>query len=90
MWEIDLFSYPDRYEVPVPPDGRGGMVMPAPNYYLKVRMDGRIKQLSWHDKITAPNPPEARRLRALMRLIENTIRSRPEVKALPEATRGCA
>ena len=73
MQEIDLFSYPDGYEVPVPPDG----------------ISRKFKALSWHDEITDPNPPEARRLRALMRLIENTIRSRPEVKALPKTTRGC-
>ena len=90
MQEIDLFSYPDGYEVPVPPDGISGIVVPAPNYYLKVRIGGRIKELSWHDEITNPNPPEARRLRRLMRLIEGTIGSRPEVKALPEANRGCA
>ena len=89
MREIDLFSYPDRYEVPVPPDGISRIVVPAPNYYLKVRIGGRTKALSWHDEITDPNPPGARRLRALMRLIENTIRSRPEVKALPETARGC-
>ena len=89
MQEIDLFSYPDGYEVPVPPDGISRIVVPAPNYYLKVRIGGEIKALSWHDEITDPNPPEARRLRALMRLIENTIRSRPEVKALPKTTRGC-
>jgi hypothetical protein len=89
MGEIDLFSYPDGYEVPVPPDGTSTMMVPAPNYYLKVRMGGRTNALSWHDEITDPNPPEARRLRRLMRLLENTIRSRSEVKALPETARGC-
>ena len=90
MRAIDIFTYPRTYEISLPPNGMHGHVVPAPTYYLKVRAGGRTTEVSWHDEITRPNPPEARKLRALMRLIEGTVAARPEVKTYDEAAAGCA
>ena len=89
MREIDIFSYPRTYAVPLPPDGGHILTAPAPRYLLEVRADGRATQVRWDDEITGPNPPEARELRALMTLIEGTVAARPEVRMHREAMGGC-
>ena len=65
------------------------MVTPASRYYVKVRNAGRVKELHWVDDIPDPNPEEAQRLRQLLRLMEDTVATRPEVRRLPDADAGC-
>lgn len=88
MVAIRFFDYPDRYRV-VPVGREWSMVTPASRYYIKVRNAGRVKEVRWVDDIPEPNPPEARRLRELLRLMEDMIAARPEVRRLPDAHGGC-
>lgn len=91
MREIDLFSYPEMYAIPTPASGITSVVIPANRYYFKVSSGKQTKELSWVDEITDPNPPEARRLRALFELIEHIIQSHSaELSKLPEARIACA
>lgn len=89
MREIDVFSYPRTYAIPLPRDGMGGSVVPAPKYYLKARIGGRTEEVRRHDEITDPNPPRARELPELMRLLDGTIAARPEAHTYREAATGC-
>lgn len=66
-----------------------GQVTPAPTYYLKVRSDGQVKELRWADDVLQPNPPEARRLRALMHLLIGIVATQQEIRALPEQDAWC-
>lgn len=88
MVAIRFFDYPDRYRV-VPLGQERSHVDPGGRYYIKVRNAGRVKEVRWVDDIPEPNPPEARRLRELLRLMEDMIAARPEVRRLPDAHGGC-
>ena len=87
MVEIDFFSYPERFSVPVPPGGITGMVTPYSGYYFEVAYDSKIKQLWWDDEITNENI-KADKLRKLSQLIRDIIESKDEYKQLPPAKGG--
>lgn len=87
MREIDFFSYPDRFEVTVPPGDLVTMVTPNPNYYFKVTYDSDVKELSWADSIRNPDA-RADKLRELIRLIQGFIESKDEYKELPQPRAG--
>lgn len=82
MVEIDFFEYPDRFSVPIPPDGMVIMVTPYSSYYFKVKYDFKIKELWWEDEIKNENI-EADKLRELIKLIRDIIESKEEYKQLP-------
>ena len=82
MEAIDFFEYPDRFSVPIPPDGRVIMVTPYYSYYFKVKYDSKIKELWWEDEIKNENM-EADKLRELIKLIRDIIESKEEYKQLP-------
>lgn len=88
MLDIDFFRYPTEYSV-VTPDKARGMVAPASTYYLKIRSDGRIKELRWTDNITDPSTDQAERLREFMGLLEDITAAQAEVRRLPTADAGC-
>ncbi len=87
MVEIDFFDYPDEFSIPIPPDGKIGIVTPYNSYYFKVEYDSKIKELWWEDEITNENV-EADKLRELINLIWDIIKSKDEYKELPEPTGG--
>ena len=82
MEAIEFFEYPDRFSVPIPPDGRVVMVTPYSSYYFKVIYDSKIKELWWEDEIKNDNI-EADKLRELIKLIRDIIESKEEYKQLP-------
>lgn len=90
MIEIDFFSYPKEFSIPVPENGMRGMVVPASDYHFSVRNGEQLKELNWVDEITHPNTEEADNLRELIKLIQDTLDARPEVKELPERNYQCA
>ncbi|MEA2572799.1 MAG: hypothetical protein QOH93_97 [Chloroflexia bacterium] len=80
MVEIDFFSYPDKFEILLPPGAIRGIVEPHSEYHFKVRSDGHTKELRWKDDIYEPTTPEADNLRALIKQIRETVESHLEVK----------
>lgn len=87
MQEIKFFDYPDKFSVTVPPGETISTVTPCPDYYLKVAIGSKVKELSWSDCMINKNE-KADKLRELMKLIENTIESKAEYKALPTPRAG--
>lgn len=87
MEEIDFFSYPDRYEVIVPPGSPGSMVTPYPSYYFMVKDGTIIKELLWGDSIRNADA-QATELRRLIAFIQNIIESKEEYKRLPPTKGG--
>jgi hypothetical protein len=87
MEEIDFFSYPDVFEVEVPPGGTVTVVTPYNKYYFKVRYGSDTKELRWDDEIRNPDE-QANRLRELVNLIRSIIESKEEHKSLPEPKGG--
>jgi hypothetical protein len=83
MVEIDFFNYPDNFSVSVPPGQPVGMRTPYSSYYFKVEYKSRIKELWWEDEIVNADE-KANRLRELIRLIRDIIKSKEEYKELPE------
>lgn len=81
MVDINFFSYPDVFTVPV--EGKyTGMIEPYESYYFKVQYGSNIKELSWEDSITNENY-EADRLRELIKCIREIVESNSEYKKLP-------
>ncbi len=87
MVEIDFFDYPEKFSVPIPPDGMVYMVTPFNSYYFKVKYDSKNKELWWEDEIQNENI-KADKLRELIKLIWNIIESKEEYKKLPEPRSG--
>ena len=87
MVEIDFFDYPDKFSVPIPPDGMVTSVTPYSSYYFKVEYDSKVKELRWEAEIINKNE-EADKLRELIKLIRDIVESREEYKKLPTPTGG--
>ncbi|OPX90113.1 MAG: hypothetical protein A4E53_01328 [Pelotomaculum sp. PtaB.Bin104] len=85
MNEINFFTYPDVFTVPVGTEV--GMITPYNSYYFQVRHGSEIKELSWDDEITNQNI-DADKLRELVTHIRNLIESKEEYKKLPPARGG--
>lgn len=81
MVEIDFFSYPDVFTVPVK-DDYVFMITPYENYYFKVQHGSKIKELYWEDSIKNQNS-DADRLRELIKCIQEIAESKSEYKKLP-------
>ncbi|MDI6703843.1 MAG: hypothetical protein QME40_04140 [bacterium] len=82
MIEINFFGYPDRFFVSVPPGEIVCMVTPYYSYYFKVEYNSKIKELWWEDNITNEDK-KAEKLRELIKLITDIIKSKEEYKKLP-------
>lgn len=80
MNEINFFSYPDVFTVPV--GAEVGIITPFNSYYFKVRHGSEIKELSWDDEITNQNI-DADKLRELIKYIRSIVESKMEYKKLP-------
>ncbi len=90
MVAIDSFDYPEQFSIIPPP---GGPVMgqaPVSVYRFSVRDGARLKEVSWTATISGPDTVESTNLRALIRLIEQTIMNHPEYRRLPPRKFGCA
>ena len=87
MIEIDFFDYPDKFSVPISPDGMVTSVTPYSSYYFKVEYDSKVKDLRWEAEIINKNE-QADKLRELIKLIRDIIESREEYKKLPQPTSG--
>ncbi len=87
MVEIDFFDYPDKFSIILPPNKPHGIVTPYYSYYFKVQHDAGIKELWWEDEIVYEDI-QADKLRELINLIWDIIKSKDEYKELPEPTSG--
>jgi len=87
--EIGFFDYPSKFVVP--DDQVLGYRTPASSFELSIA-DGTVQNsVSWTDDIiTKPDYPKADQLRELMKLINKTIQSHPEVQQLPGPKVLCA
>jgi hypothetical protein len=81
--EIDFFTYPAQYKVPLPENATFVQVVPAYKYQLMVRNADREHSVAWEDNIIDPNPLEASRLRELFHLIFGLVQTQPDVSKLP-------
>jgi len=87
MMEIDFFDYPDNFSIVPPTSESRGIVTPYYSYYFKVQRDSGTKELWWEDEIVYEDM-KADRLRELINLIWDIVKSKDEYKALPEPTGG--
>jgi len=87
MMEIDFFDYPDNFSIVPPTSESRGIVTPYYSYYFKVQRDSGTKELWWEDEIVYEDM-KADRLRELINLIWDIVKSKDEYKALPELTGG--
>lgn len=87
MIEINFFDYPDKFSISIPPGARSGRVMSHESYYFKVEHNSKIKELSWEDEIIYKDE-RAEKLRELIKLITDIIRSKEEFKKLLEPRAG--
>ncbi|GFN23898.1 hypothetical protein [Thermanaeromonas sp. C210] len=86
MRRINILAYPEEF-----PPGQKKLgqvyVTPYPTYYLKVRMDGKVKEIYWEDITGGQNmsaqPQEAVQLRNLIDKIIGMIEAKEEFKQLP-------
>ena len=85
MIEKGFFEYPDEFSVFVPTGGPLITTEPYYNYYFRVEYDAKVKELRWNDSITNKDE-QADKLRALIQLIWDIIKSKEEYKKLPEPT----
>ena len=85
---IDFFDYPTTFVVP---DNQVlGYMAPALSYQLSMTNGEMTNSVSWtDDTMTKPNYTKADELRELIQLVEETIRSHPEYKQLPEPSFAC-
>lgn len=86
MNDINFFSYPDWFAVPIRQGGVVGEVTPFEGYYFKVEYSSGTKELYWDDNITNANA-DADKLRDLIQLIKGIVESKQEYQRLP-APRG--
>ena len=86
---IGFFEYPSEFVVP---DNQViGFHAPSSSYQLSIVNDDRTNDVHWtDDKLTKPSYTKADQLRALMKLIDESIKSHPEVQQLPKPKAGCA
>jgi len=86
---IGFFEYPSEFVVP---DNQViGFHAPSSTYQLSMVNDDRTNDVHWtDDKLTKPSYTKADQLRELMKLIDETIKSHPEVQQLPKPEAGCA
>lgn len=84
MMKVKILEYPAVFK---PKSNRG--VEPHLTYYLKVRMNGKIKEITWEDESEAQTR-EAVRLRDLINKIIDLIKNKNEFKKLPAPQGGYA
>ena len=89
MVEINLFDYPEVFQIPVKEGETIGMVTPAPSYRFTVRLGEVTKTVTWTDEIVEPTSPEADALRELIQLLLQVIESHPEIQRLPQSNILC-
>ena len=89
MVEINLFDYPEVFEIPVNEGETYGMVTPAPSYRFTVRLGEVTKTVTWTDEIVEPTSPEADALRELIQLLLQVVESHPDIQRLPPSNILC-
>ena len=86
---IGFFDYPSTFVIP--DDQVLGYMAPASSYQLSMTNGEMTNSVSWtDDTMTKPTYAKADELRELIQLVEETIRSHPERKKLPEPSAACA
>ncbi|MBE3582024.1 MAG: hypothetical protein IMW96_10415 [Thermoanaerobacteraceae bacterium] len=93
MRRLNIFAYPEEFA----PRQKGldqVYISPHPTYYLKVQMDGKVKEICWEDTAGEQNlsaqPQEAVQLRNLIDNIVRMIEAKEEFKQLPKPEGGYA
>ena len=84
--KMDIASYAGLFQ---PKNTTGWQHTPFEAYYLRLRMAGQEKEISWDDEDDS-TAPDAVALRDLLKKIRTIIEAKPEYKALPAAEGGYA
>jgi hypothetical protein len=83
MVEIGFFDYPESFPL------RDSSITPRTDYYIKVKNDSSIKEVSWNSNSLLENNIQ-NNLWQLVDLIKNIVEQKPEYEALPPARGGYA
>jgi hypothetical protein len=83
---IDIAGYPALFH---PKDTTGWRHTPFEAYYLRLRVAGQEKEISWEDEDDSA-APDAVALRDLLKSIRAMIEAKPEYQSLPAAEGGYA
>jgi hypothetical protein len=86
--DIDILSYPAEFKPnPADPNGTITLVMPCSSYYLRIELDGEIREIFWKDEHSTKDQ-KSTALRDLIYEIEQMIYDREEYKKMPSAKGG--
>ncbi|HKP51358.1 MAG TPA: hypothetical protein VJ183_01755 [Chloroflexia bacterium] len=99
MVDIDLFTYPQEFSIQLPPDVMRVYGI-ASRYHFDIQSGSQRKVVSWNDEFSEPadmpwraedsepGKTQAAKLRELIELIKQIVKSHPEFKQLPTPA-GC-
>jgi hypothetical protein len=87
MVEIDFFSYPDIFRVPLSGDVKGKRSHWY-TYYFKVQNGTKVKTVRWDDRYFISGSEEHENLMELARLIWEIIETKPEYRRMPRPRAG--
>lgn len=82
MQKIDIFSYPENFA-----PSSNMFVTPHETYYIKVKSNGRVKEILWKDENLSEDS-RAVQLRDTINIIKELIENKPEYRKLPEPEGG--
>ena len=86
--DMDILSYPAEFKPDsADPNGKITVVMPCNSYYLRIELDGEIREIFWKDENLAKDQKSIV-LRELIDEIEQMILQRDEYKKMPSAKGG--
>ena len=89
MVEIDFFSYPDVFQIPLSGDIKGG-ASHWDTYYLMVQNGTKVKTVRWDNRYFISVNEEHGNLMELASLIWEIIEAKPEYQRMPEPRAGYA
>lgn len=86
--DMDILSYPAEFKPdPANPNGTITIVMPCSTYFLRIELDGEIREIFWKDE-NQTKDQESVALRELIYEIEEMIYDREEYKKMPSIKGG--
>lgn len=90
MVDINIFSYPATFSIPVLPGEMYTASSTYPRYTFTARNGDREVSVQWDDEIWSPTTTEADNLRSLIDLLKRTIEQHPDLQQLPPLQEVCA
>lgn len=80
MLQIDILNYPNEYK-PISGEGREYWIDPHPVYYLKICINGIIKEIHWNNSNLSKSE-DAKKLNKLFDYIQNILDKKPEYRQI--------